>query len=439
MRHNIIRQGNRTINLLFFLIFSFIPILCMIATANAETITYDYYDTGELKTAIYSSGSTVQYVYDLSGNRTTQVVTAGKPAISISPTSLNFGQLIVGSSSAPQSITITNTGTESLVIESATIAGGNASEFTKQTDTCSGQALAASATCTICIVFSAQAPAASKTATLQIVSNAPDSPLLSASLSGIVFDHYNILTITKAGTGDGTVSVVPGEISWNGNIGTANYAPGTNMNISATASAGSIFISWAGACMGNSNPCAVTMSANTAVTATFDSEADFSGTPINGTAPLTVGFTDLSIHNPISWLWNFGDGETSAERNPSHTYRTPGVYTVTLTATGIGGPVTMTKQNYIVVVDCADRPVKLGGSSVYYQKIQDAYNISASGDAVQMQALGFTEALTLDHNTSVLLQGGYGCDYSSNPGVTTINGIIEILDGTVTIEKVDIQ
>ena len=63
-------------------------------------------------------------------------------------------------------------------------------------------------------------------------------------------------------------------------------------------------------------------------------EAQFSASPLSGTAPLTVTFTDLSTGNPDSWEWDFeGDGIfDSAERNPSHTYETPGSYTVTLRA-----------------------------------------------------------------------------------------------------------
>jgi len=58
--------------------------------------------------------------------------------------------------------------------------------------------------------------------------------------------------------------------------------------------------------------------------------ADFSATPLSGYAPLTVGFTDLSIGTVTSWNWNFGDGNSSSEQNPTHTYQSAGTYTVTL-------------------------------------------------------------------------------------------------------------
>jgi PKD repeat protein len=53
--------------------------------------------------------------------------------------------------------------------------------------------------------------------------------------------------------------------------------------------------------------------------------------------PLTVKFTDKSLNNPTSYLWRFGDGATSTEKSPTHTYTQPGVYIVRLTATNSGG------------------------------------------------------------------------------------------------------
>lgn len=51
-----------------------------------------------------------------------------------------------------------------------------------------------------------------------------------------------------------------------------------------------------------------------------------------GKIPHTVDFTDRSTaaSTIVSWAWDFGDGSTSAERNPAHTYLQPGTYTVSL-------------------------------------------------------------------------------------------------------------
>lgn len=50
----------------------------------------------------------------------------------------------------------------------------------------------------------------------------------------------------------------------------------------------------------------------------------------------TIDFTNTS-ENAGSYLWDFGDGNTSTEENPKHAYSSSGTFTVTLTATGKGG------------------------------------------------------------------------------------------------------
>ena len=77
--------------------------------------------------------------------------------------------------------------------------------------------------------------------------------------------------------------------------------------------------------------------------------ADFTGMPMSGTAPLTVMFTDLSANLPRTWLWVFGDGNTtnSTEQSPIHTYIAGGNYTVSLTVTNLLGSNTVTKAGYV--------------------------------------------------------------------------------------------
>lgn len=58
--------------------------------------------------------------------------------------------------------------------------------------------------------------------------------------------------------------------------------------------------------------------------------AKFAASPVKGTAPLTVSFTDLSTGSPTSRIYDFGDGSNATGPNPVHIYRFPGVYNVTL-------------------------------------------------------------------------------------------------------------
>jgi Leucine-rich repeat (LRR) protein len=59
--------------------------------------------------------------------------------------------------------------------------------------------------------------------------------------------------------------------------------------------------------------------------------ADFVADETSGPLPLEVQFTDRSDNTATSWQWDFGDGNTSEEQSPSHTYTTVGKYTVSLT------------------------------------------------------------------------------------------------------------
>ncbi len=82
--------------------------------------------------------------------------------------------------------------------------------------------------------------------------------------------------------------------------------------------------------------------------------ADFSGCPLSGDAPLEVIFDDNSIpgsNSIISWYWTFGDGSTSTEQNPIHTYVTPGLYTVSLIVSDGSLSDTMTRIEYILVTE----------------------------------------------------------------------------------------
>jgi len=76
--------------------------------------------------------------------------------------------------------------------------------------------------------------------------------------------------------------------------------------------------------------------------------ADFTAKPTSGDAPLTVEFTDISTNSPLSWTWDFGDGTTSNEQNPKHTYNIPGSYNVALKVTNANGNDSRIKTNYIV-------------------------------------------------------------------------------------------
>jgi PKD repeat protein len=90
--------------------------------------------------------------------------------------------------------------------------------------------------------------------------------------------------------------------------------------------------------------------------------AEFEADVVSGAVPLFVQFSDLSAGtNPlIGWLWDFGDGATSFEQNPTHTYHQGRDFTVSLTVTD--GPIddTEEKSGYIVAVAAVKREIIFG-------------------------------------------------------------------------------
>jgi len=76
----------------------------------------------------------------------------------------------------------------------------------------------------------------------------------------------------------------------------------------------------------------------------------FRAFPVRGPAPMRVRFQNFSTGHLIRHFWDFGDGSTSVDENPIHTYQTEGNFTVTLNVmTSTGGQAVGTKSNYITV------------------------------------------------------------------------------------------
>ena len=81
-------------------------------------------------------------------------------------------------------------------------------------------------------------------------------------------------------------------------------------------------------------------------------QADFSASPVTGTTPLTVAFSDKSTGAYDTCIWDFGDGGTSNNcDDPNYTYESGGSYTVTLTVRGLGGSNTITHTNYVTAYE----------------------------------------------------------------------------------------
>ena len=110
--------------------------------------------------------------------------TATAPEVALSPVSLDFGDRTVRTTSAPQTVTVTNTGNADLIFGAGavTLSGANAADFALSADNCSGATIAPSATCSVSVTFTPSLMVA-EAASLTFTDNAPNSPQ-SLPLSG---------------------------------------------------------------------------------------------------------------------------------------------------------------------------------------------------------------------------------------------------------------
>jgi PKD repeat protein len=96
--------------------------------------------------------------------------------------------------------------------------------------------------------------------------------------------------------------------------------------------------------------------------------ADFSATPVSGTVPLAISFSDASTGSITSWTWNFGDGNGSTLQNPDHTYAAAGTYTVALVVEGPHGYDSEIKVGLITVASSmVYAPARTGSRSTPQQ------------------------------------------------------------------------
>ncbi|MBU1616102.1 C10 family peptidase, partial [bacterium] len=150
--------------------------------------------------------------------------------------------------------------------------------------------------------------------------------------------------------------------------------------------------------------------------------ADFSGSPVTGCVPLTVNFSDSSTGGILSYLWDFGDGTTSAAKNPTHTYTNPGDYTVSLTVSGAAGSDAETRTGYITVNSCL--------SQLYLSKFSDPWGDSDCTQEIYKGAVityylnygcesdaGAANVIVVDHlapGLTVVNAGGGSYDYAAH-------------------------
>jgi len=159
----------------------------------------------------------------------------------------------------------------------------------------------------------------------------------------------------------------------------------------------------------------------------------------NGAAPLTVKFTDCSKSEDelLLWRWDFGDGNTSNERNPLHTYNESGIYDVSLEVTNTeGAKAVETKTGYIRVTEGA---FDTGKPANPYPSIFGTHNgtIAPDQDIIVNRMYTYSCKGTGGHTVYVRIWNesegtdgvGHWSGYQSGYRNTTISPTITLLQG----------
>ncbi|ADN35976.1 PKD domain containing protein [Methanolacinia petrolearia DSM 11571] len=135
--------------------------------------------------------------------------------------------------------------------------------------------------------------------------------------------------------------------------------------------------------------------------------ANFTVNRTYGMSPLPIKFIDDSEFEPISWEWDFGDGTSSTEQNPVHTYTKNGNFTVTLKATNDAGSDTITKTDYIKSSYTNARPLPLNQSLNLYVANDEGvkYNIE---NGVTNEAKGYQDYVFVNNTYFMLYTESVG-------------------------------
>jgi len=229
----------------------------------AETIIYTYDSNGQLIKADYGNGNTITYTYDEAGN---------------------LISLIATGTTQQNTLTVSKSGTGSGTVTSSPAGINCGSDCSESYDQDQGTSVTLTATPATGSTFGGWSGACSGTGACTVTMNAAKSVTATFNLQ----PAGNTLTVSKTGTGSGTVKSSPTGINCGSDCSEA-YNQGTSVTLTATPTTGSTFGGWSGACSGT-GACTVTVDGAVTVTAEFALK-----TPDISVDQTSINFGDIKV------------------------------------------------------------------------------------------------------------------------------------------------
>ena len=151
-----------------------------------------------------------------------------------------------------------------------------------------------------------------------------------------------------------------------------------------------------------------------------------------GCRPVEVSIENYSLYAD-SYFWDFGDGGTSSQQNPTYTYYTPGTYSISLIAKGEGGQTVFTKTEAIIVHDFPTASFTANPTLVHLPNEEvNFYNLSkdatsyiwdfGDGNSTDEQYPVHTYEELGEFEVSLIAFNEFGCTDTTYETITTIAG-----------------
>ena len=172
----------------------------------------------------------------------------------------------------------------------------------------------------------------------------------------------------------------------------------------------------------------------------IEPQAQFSADVTEGTVPLTVDFTNESTGDTSSTAWVFGDGSSSTQVNPSHTYTQAGAYSVTLIVAGPAGTDTLTREDYITVSQQAPKAAFSADTTCGVLPLTVAFTNESSGDTTDTVWLFGDDSSSAQVNpvhtyqaagvysVTLIVTGPAGTDTLTKPDYITVQEPVPVAD-----------